>query len=65
MKKLLNKENRRNRRRAKKQKLRQYRNNFKNKKQKSLFEDIFINYHKQVIKEIKEERKRYNSMIAK
>jgi hypothetical protein len=50
-----------------KEKLRQYRNNFKNKKEKSMFEDIFINYHKEAIKDIKLERenRRHASMIVK
>jgi hypothetical protein len=53
MSKLINKDNRRNKRKAKKEKMRQYRNNFKSKKQKALFENIFIDYHKDAISEIK------------
>ena len=58
MKRLINKENRKNNRRKRREKMRQYKKNFKNKKEKNLFEDIFINYHRQAIKEIKNDRER-------
>jgi hypothetical protein len=64
MSKLINKDCRKNKKRAKKDKIRQYRHNFRNKKQKALFENIFIDYHKEAISEIKNEKKRNASMTT-
>lgn len=56
MQRLINKDNRRNKRRRRKQKNREFRQNFKNKNEKKLYEDIFLNYHKHALKKIKNER---------
>lgn len=63
IRKLIRRDNRRQQRRKRKTKLRQYRKVVGKKEKRKLFEDIFISYHRSVIKEIKEERK--NVSMAK
>ena len=63
IRKLIKRDNRRQQRRKRKGKLREYRKAVGGKQKRKAFEDIFISYHRSVIKDIKEERK--NMSIAK
>lgn len=63
IRKLIKRDNRRQQRRKRKTKLREYRKAVGKKDKRKIFEDIFISYHRSVIREIKEERK--NASMAK
>ncbi len=54
MKKLINRDERKKKKRERKVRFRQYKKSFKNKKDRSFFEAVFINYHKEEISQIKE-----------
>ena len=63
IRKLIRRDTRRQQKKKRRVKLRQYRKAVGGKQKRRLFEDIFISYHRSVIKDIKEERK--NASIAK
>jgi hypothetical protein len=63
IRKLIKRDNRRQQRRRRKTKLREYRKAVGKKDKRKVFEDVFISYHRSVIREIKEERK--NASMAK
>lgn len=63
IRKLIRRDDRRQMKRKRKTKLREYRKLVGGKQKRQLFENIFISYHRSVIKDIKEERR--NASIAK
>jgi hypothetical protein len=63
MQRLIKRDTRRQLRKKRKGMLREYRKVVGRKEKRRLFEDIFISYHRSVIKDIKQDRK--NASIAK
>lgn len=63
IRKLIKRDQRRQQKKKRRTRLREYRKAVGGKQNKKLFEDIFISYHRTVIRELKEERR--NASMAK